>query len=67
MGVGFDVVARCLFGVLGGVGLVTVGQVGVMGGRVRVAGFMVFRGLGVMMSGHSVVMGGLTMMIRCLF
>ncbi|MGA8528503.1 MAG: hypothetical protein WB622_02245 [Acidobacteriaceae bacterium] len=64
---GFDVVPRCLVGVLGGVRLVSVGKVGVMGGCLMIAGFVVLRGFGVMVGGHSVMVGGLMVMMRCLF
>lgn len=67
LSVGFDVVARGLFGVLGAVRLVSVGEVSVMCGGMMVAGIMVLRGFRVMVGGHSVVMGGLAMMMRCLF
>jgi len=67
LSVGFDVVAGGLFGVLGGVRLVAIGEVGVMSGGLMVAGFMLLCGFRVMVGGHTMMMGGLTMMIRCLF
>lgn len=60
-------VPRCVIGVLGGMRLVPVGEVGMMGGCLMIASVMVLRGFGVMMGGHSVMVGGLTVMMRCLF
>lgn len=67
LSVGFDVVAGCLVGVLGRVRVVSVSEVGMMSGCVVVAGFVMLRGFRVMVGGHSMVVGGLAVMVRCLF
>jgi len=55
-----------VFGVVGGVDLVAMGQLGVMRGAEMIARRMVFGGFGMMMGGKAVMVGCLAVMMRCL-
>lgn len=55
-----------VFGMLGRVNGMGMGYVGVMGGRVVVAGLMMFRRLSMVVGSHAVMMGCLFVVIRCL-
>lgn len=52
--------------VFGGVRLMRVRQLRVMSSLMVVAGIVVFRGLGVVMGGHTVMMRRLAVFVRCL-
>ncbi len=55
-----------VFGMLGRVNGMGMGYVGVMGGRVVVAGLMMLRRLSMVVGSHAVMMGCLFVVIRCL-
>ncbi|MFZ0271640.1 MAG: hypothetical protein WB524_04780 [Acidobacteriaceae bacterium] len=55
-----------MFGMLGRVNGMGMGYVGVMGGRVVVAGLMMLRRLSMVVGSHAVMMGCLFVVIRCL-
>jgi hypothetical protein len=61
-----EVMPGRVLGVLGGVGAVGMREVRVVGGLLMVAGIVMLRRLGVMMCGHSVVVGRGAMFVRCL-
>jgi hypothetical protein len=62
----FQVMPGRVFGMLGRVNGMGMGYVGVMGGRVVVAGLMMFRRLSMVVGSHAVMMGCLFVVIRCL-
>lgn len=55
-----------VFGMLGRVNGMGMGYVGMMGGRVVVAGLMMLRRLSMVVGSHAVMMGCLFVVIRCL-
>lgn len=59
--------ACCVFGVLGGVNVMGVSEVGMVSGLVVVAGFVMPGCFGVVMGGHAVMVGGLAVFMNCLF
>lgn len=61
-----QVVAGRVLGVLRRVHVVRMRQVSVMSGLMMVAGVVMFGGFGVMMRSHTVMMGRLAMLVRCL-
>jgi hypothetical protein len=62
----FQVMPGRVFGMLGRVNGMGMGYVGVMGGRVVVAGLMMLRRLSMVVGSHAVMMGCLFVVIRCL-
>ncbi len=66
LAVRFEVVPRGVIRVLGGMRVVRVRDVSVVCRLVVVAGFMMLRCFGVVMGGHSVMVGCLFVMMRCL-
>jgi hypothetical protein len=62
----FQVMSGRVFGMLGRVNGMGMGYVGVMGGRVVVAGLMMLRRLSMVVGSHAVMMGCLFVVIRCL-
>ena len=62
----FEVVLRRVLRMLSGVQLVGLGQVSVMSGLVVVARVVMFRGFGMVMRGHAVMMRRRAMLVRCL-
>jgi hypothetical protein len=61
-----EVMPRCVPGMLGGVNAVGLGEVGVVRGLQVIAGIVVLCRFGVMVSGHSVMVGRGAMFVRCL-
>jgi hypothetical protein len=62
----FQVMPGRVFGMLGRVNGMGMGYVGMMGGRVVVAGLMMLRRLSMVVGSHAVMMGCLFVVIRCL-
>jgi hypothetical protein len=60
-----DMLLGCMFRMVIGVGIVSVGHVRVMGRFLVVAGFVMLCGFGVVVCGLRVVMGGLFVVMRC--
>jgi hypothetical protein len=62
-----NVMLACLFGMMGGVSLMALRHVRVMTGLAMIAGFVMFRGRLMMLSGMLVVLSGFAVMFRSLF
>jgi hypothetical protein len=62
-----SVMLACLFGMMGGVSLMALRHVRVVAGCLVCAGFVVFRGRMMMLSGMLVVLSGFAVMFRSLF
>jgi hypothetical protein len=56
-----------VLGVLGGVNMMRMREVGMMSGLLVVAGFVMLRSFGVVMGGHAMVVSRLAVFMHCLF
>jgi len=66
LSVTFQMMPGCVLAMFGGVKVMPVGEVRVMSGLLVVACIVVFRRFGVVMRGHTVMMGRMAVFMRCL-